>query len=134
MFGDGVDRCGLLSLDGTRKAGYNAWELFARMPADRVAIEIDIDERLDGLASISDHRGSVLIWNKADKAIPFNMRLDNILLPMPKHLSIKLMHGGAATLTTCAVKAFAQQACFHCGWYAHNKRYAAGPIRILRRV
>ncbi len=77
VFGDGVDRCGLLSLDGEKKAAYHALDIFSRLPADRVTLFSD-SEVVDGFASVQGKKAAFVIWNKSGKEEDVKICLDNL--------------------------------------------------------
>lgn len=79
VFGEGVDRCGLISLDGRPKAAYYAWLLYARMPSDRVGVCFD-DERLDGFASAEGDRYCLMCWNTSADTVPLTAVLEHVAL------------------------------------------------------
>jgi len=65
VFGDGVDRCGLISLDGRRKASFNAFKIYADMPPERKSVESFCPD-IEGMASSDEHRACLAVWSMAD--------------------------------------------------------------------
>lgn len=67
---------GMISLDGHRKAVFNAYALYARMPVDRRRLTIDGPAGVNGLASADERHAMVLLWNRSvadrDVAIALN--------------------------------------------------------------
>jgi xylan 1,4-beta-xylosidase len=56
---------GMVSIDGHRKAVFNAAAIYARLPVDRVALHVDGPPDLSGLAGIQGHRAGIVLWNLA---------------------------------------------------------------------
>ncbi len=69
-----VDTLGVVSLDGHRRAAYNAFKLYAMMPVDRRLVEVS--EALSALASTDAHTSSLLLWNRSrsDKRLSVVMK------------------------------------------------------------
>ncbi len=55
---------GMVSRDGHRKAVFNAYLIYARMPVDRRAVALNGPDGLEGMASTDDHRASLVFWNR----------------------------------------------------------------------
>lgn len=79
VFGQGVDRCGLLTLDGRRKAAFNAFKIYADMPVERKLL-VSQDEAIDGMASADENRACVVLWNRSDEErdVELNLRGYNV--------------------------------------------------------
>ena len=61
---------GMISIDGHRKAVFNAYASYMKMPADRVQFESD-DIAIEGMASFAERpnrQAAVLIWNRSSDA------------------------------------------------------------------
>lgn len=56
---------GMISLDGHRKAVFNAYALYARMPVDRRRLKIDGPQGVSGLSSADERHAMVLLWNRS---------------------------------------------------------------------
>ena len=56
---------GMISIDGHRKALFNAAEIYARLPIDRVQLEMNISPDVGGMAGVEEHRAGLVIWNLA---------------------------------------------------------------------
>ncbi|MBV9851529.1 MAG: hypothetical protein JO250_17820 [Armatimonadetes bacterium] len=56
---------GMVSRDGHRKAVFNAYSLYARMPVDRRRVSITGPDGVEGLASTDGHRASLALWNRS---------------------------------------------------------------------
>lgn len=71
---------GMVSIDGHRKAVFNAAEIYARLPTDRVALTIDGDSGRDlgGLAAAEAHRAGVAIWNLSPQSQDVALALDGL--------------------------------------------------------
>ncbi|MDQ3654547.1 MAG: hypothetical protein M3457_05660 [Chloroflexota bacterium] len=54
---------GMISIDGHRKAVFNAAEIYARLPVDRVLLEMNTTLDIGGMAGIDEHRAGLVIWN-----------------------------------------------------------------------
>lgn len=55
---------GMVSLDGHRKAVFNAYAIYARMPVDRRRVIVNGPDGLEGMASADTHRASLVFWNR----------------------------------------------------------------------
>lgn len=72
------DKLGLIDREtGSRKALFNAFKLYAMMPADRRQITIS-SGKLDGLASASDHCVTAVVWNTESTEKTFKMTLTGV--------------------------------------------------------
>ena len=69
-----VDTLGVVSLDGHRRAAYNAFKLYAQMPVDRRAVEAS--KSLSALASTDAHTSGLLLWNRtrSDKRVTVTLK------------------------------------------------------------
>lgn len=59
-----VDRCGLITTDGHRKALFNAFKIYGEMPVERYAFASS-NEAIDGMASSDGRKASVVLWNNS---------------------------------------------------------------------
>lgn len=59
----GIERLGLLDLNGRRKATYNAFLIWAMMPVDRNAVQTDV-ANLHAVASSDPHHAGLLLLNR----------------------------------------------------------------------
>ena len=59
---------GMISLDGHRKAVFNAYLIYSRMPIDRRQVSLGGPEGLEGMASSDTHRAGLVFWNRTGKA------------------------------------------------------------------
>ncbi|MCY4061265.1 MAG: hypothetical protein OXG53_02735 [Chloroflexi bacterium] len=71
-----VDTLGVVSLDGHRRAAYNAFKLYAMMPVDRRAVEVS--GSLSALASTDAQTSSLLLWNRSRSDKRLSVVLKNI--------------------------------------------------------
>jgi xylan 1,4-beta-xylosidase len=55
---------GMISLDGHRKAVFNAYLIYSRMPVDRRQVSLAGPEGLEGMASADAHRAGLVFWNR----------------------------------------------------------------------
>ncbi len=67
---------GLISIDGHRKAAFNAWKLYSMMPVDRRAVTIEGPEGIGGMASSDEHRAGLLVWNLSGASRSVKLSLD----------------------------------------------------------
>lgn len=65
MLDSGVDALGLADHLGRLRPGYLAFELYGRMPADRVEVQCGSD--LGCMASMDKERFAALLWNKSEE-------------------------------------------------------------------
>ncbi|MBN1362238.1 MAG: hypothetical protein JW993_16705 [Sedimentisphaerales bacterium] len=68
---------GLITGDGHRKAVFNAWKIYGRMPVDRK--EVRMIGPLRAMASADEHNAAVAIWNPD----PYQRRIDVHLSNLP---------------------------------------------------
>ncbi len=71
-----VDTLGVVSLDGHRRAAYNAFKLYAMMPVDRRSVTVP--GSLSALASTDAHTSGLLLWNRSRSDKRLNVVLKNI--------------------------------------------------------
>jgi len=71
---------GMVSLDGHRKAVFNAAVLYARMPVDRRRVIVAGPEGLEGMASRDRHRASLVFWNRTGRAQAARASLKHLTL------------------------------------------------------
>lgn len=69
---------GMISIDGHRKAVFNAAEIYARLPVDRVLLQMDTTLDFGGMAGIEDHRAALVIWNLAPGERDISLNLGGI--------------------------------------------------------
>ncbi len=62
----GVDALGVVDTQGHKKAAYQAFAVYARMPVDRYPLTVS-SGRIRGMASADAHRASVVVWSKSPK-------------------------------------------------------------------
>lgn len=67
---------GMISIEGRRKAVFNAAALYARMPVDRRQLVIKGSPDIEGMASADKHTAGVLLWNRsgADQSLSVGLR------------------------------------------------------------
>lgn len=72
---------GMISIDGHRKALFNAAEIYARLPIDRSPVEIGAAADVGALAGRDGHRAGLVVWNLglADQTVA--VRLGNVPFP-----------------------------------------------------
>ena len=71
-----VDSLGVVSLDGHRRAAYNAFKLYAMMPIDRRLVEVS--QPLSALASTDKYTSGLLLWNRSRSDKSLSVALDNL--------------------------------------------------------
>jgi hypothetical protein len=69
---------GMISIDGHPKAVFNAADIYARLPVDRVALDIDGPPDLGGLAGVEAHRAGLVLWNLAPGKKDLSVRLSGL--------------------------------------------------------
>lgn len=79
VFGSGVDRCGLISLDGYKKASFNAFKIYADMPTRRNSLRIDCDD-VEGMASSKEQKYCVTLWNLSNQEKIIDLTLQGMAL------------------------------------------------------
>ena len=67
---------GLITRDGHRKAVFNAWKIYGRMPVDRK--QVKMIGPLEAMASADEHNIGVVIWNRDPYRRRIDVHLDNI--------------------------------------------------------
>ena len=77
VFGDMVDRRGLVSLDGKEKAAYHAFRIFSEMPADRVKVSIS-EKSVKGMASFDQKKACLVVWNLENESVKTRICLEHL--------------------------------------------------------
>lgn len=78
---------GMVSIDGRRRAAFNAYKIYTMMPVDRYRVAIEGPEGLDAMASSDSHRSSLVVWSRATGDAEIEVSLHNV--PFPKgHLRV----------------------------------------------
>lgn len=72
---------GMVTIDGYRKAVFNAYKIYAGMPAERRQLTIGGGTGIDGFASADDHRAGMVLWNKTGSSHTVNATLNGITFP-----------------------------------------------------
>ena len=67
---------GMVSLDGHRKAVFNAAAIYARMPVDRRQVIVHGPDGMEGMASVDRHRASLVFWNRTGREQTVDADLD----------------------------------------------------------
>lgn len=57
---------GMISIDGRRKATFNAYYLYQQMPVDRVQLTVAGPAEVEGFASVDSGGAAVLLWNRTE--------------------------------------------------------------------
>lgn len=70
------DVIGLLDQAGHRRAAYNAFSIYSRMPVDRKAFSAG--DGIDGMASTDEHKSSVVLWNMSGATQTIDAVLSNV--------------------------------------------------------
>ena len=79
---------GMVSLDGHRKAVFNAYTLYARMPVDRRQVTVSGPDGLEGMASVDRHRASLVFWNRTGREQTADAFLDFLPWSFRGHLRV----------------------------------------------
>lgn len=69
---------GMVSIDGHRKAVFNAYKIYASMPVDRRQVTLSAPRGLDGMASADAHKVSLVTWNLTGSAQSVDITLTNV--------------------------------------------------------
>lgn len=72
---------GMVSLDGHRKAVFNAYKIYAMMPVDRRQVTISGPTGMGGMASTDGHKASFVVWNKTGSDQTMSTLLNNVPFP-----------------------------------------------------
>lgn len=72
---------GLISIDGHRKAAFNAWRLYSMMPVDRRLVNIEGPEGIGAMASSDEHKAGFIVWNLTGADRSVKLHLGNIPFP-----------------------------------------------------
>ena len=70
-----ADKMGFVDVTGEKKAIYNAFALYNRMPVDRNAVQVAGGD-IGALASSDTHNAAVLLWNPTETAATVTITLD----------------------------------------------------------
>lgn len=77
VFGEGVDRCGLISMDGHKKASFNAYKIYADMPEKRNKMRTD-SGCINGFASSDELRACLVLWNMSDSCREIDVCMERL--------------------------------------------------------
>lgn len=77
VFGESADRCGVVSVDGKRKASYQAFWIYADMPVSRCFFQ-STSEEIEGMASGDAHRAAAVFWNRSAEQRQVRVSMKNI--------------------------------------------------------
>ncbi|MGI6626572.1 MAG: GH39 family glycosyl hydrolase [Limnochordia bacterium] len=69
---------GMVSIDGHRKAVFNAYKILSMMPVDRKKLTFSELPGLDGMASSDSHTASVVLWNVEEQERNVEIDFKNI--------------------------------------------------------
>lgn len=69
---------GMVTIDGQRKAVYNAAKIYGEMPADRRSLSITGASGVEGLASTDAHRSGVVLWNRSGASHTINLAFSGV--------------------------------------------------------
>jgi len=69
---------GMVTIDGHRKAVFNAAKIYGDMPADRRVLTISGATGVDGLAATDEHESGVVLWNKSGSAHTINLTFSGV--------------------------------------------------------
>ena len=69
---------GMVSIDGHRKAVFNAAEIYARLPTDRAPVALDGPVDVGGIAGVDENRAGVALWNLGRQPREIDLDLDGI--------------------------------------------------------
>jgi len=72
---------GMVSIDGHRKAVFNAFHIYGRMPVDRCDVTINGSEGIKALASYDTHMAALVVWNQSPHNQTVTVALHNIPFP-----------------------------------------------------
>jgi hypothetical protein len=72
---------GMVTIDGFRKAVFNAYKIYSSMPVDRKQITISGASNVGGFASADDHKAGFVLWNKSGASHTINATLTGIGFP-----------------------------------------------------
>lgn len=74
------DDMGLVTRAGRRKALFNAFQIYSRLPADRCAVTPPNGVNgVDALASADERRAGVVVWNETNEERAVSVRLSRLL-------------------------------------------------------
>jgi xylan 1,4-beta-xylosidase len=77
----GGNYSGMISMDGHRKAVFNAAALYARMPVDRRLVTVQGSPEVEGLASTDARYATLLFWNRTGADHEVKLTLDAVPFP-----------------------------------------------------
>jgi len=69
---------GMVSIDGHRRATFNAYKIYGMMPVDRYRVTLQGPEGLDAMASSDSHKSSLVVWNRASDDAEIEICMNNI--------------------------------------------------------
>lgn len=69
---------GMVTINGQRKAVFNAAKIYGELPADRRQLTISGVSGIDGLASTDAHRSGVVLWNRSGASHTINLTFNGV--------------------------------------------------------
>src|SRR5690606_30045667 len=75
-----VDRCGIITTDGHRKASFNAFKIYGDMPVDRKEL-VSMVPGINGMASSDRHRATMVLWNETNTDKEVTVEFQSVSFP-----------------------------------------------------
>lgn len=69
---------GMVSIDGHRKASFNAYRIYSMMPVDRRAVKVEGPAGVQAMASSDGHTSGLAVWNRGKAGCDLLVRLDRL--------------------------------------------------------
>ncbi|MDB5058392.1 MAG: glycoside hydrolase family 39 [Chloroflexi bacterium] len=69
---------GMVTIDGHRKAVFNAYRIYSLMPVDRYRAIVDTPAVVHCMASSDGHTAGLVIWNRSDTGQDLRVHLDQV--------------------------------------------------------
>ena len=78
MDSGGGNFSGMISIEGHRKAVFNAYRIYAMMPVDRCQVSIHGTTAAEGMASADGHKVSLVLWSNSGSDQTVNVALNGV--------------------------------------------------------
>jgi len=68
----------MVSVEGRRKAVFNAYNVYMSMLVDRCTVSVSGSEEVGGMAAADGHRAGLVVWNRSDDDQTVSVALSNV--------------------------------------------------------
>jgi hypothetical protein len=69
---------GMVSIEGHPKAVFNGYEIYSRLPIDRMELTVSDGSAINGLAGSDGRRAGAVLWNKSTEPVDVSVLFSNL--------------------------------------------------------